>query len=80
MGVGAVVLEHRADGTPSTLCPGTIEVSVLRGLGAAGAAHVLVLNPCCSGLFPISVWKENECCSCKIIPNPSCLSSSTGLA
>lgn len=66
--------------TPSTLRPGTVEVLALRGLGEAGTTRVLVLNPCCSGLFPISVWKENECCSCKIIPNPSCLSSSAGLA
>lgn len=51
------------------------------GERVAPHVRVLALNPswrCRSSLLPISVWKENECCSCKIIPNPSCLSSGAG--
>ena len=62
-----------------------IGVSPLGGLGESAKRVGACVDPralalprssrCRSGLLLISVWKENGCCSCKIIPNPSRLSS-----
>lgn len=72
---------------PKAVCSrAPIRVSSLRALGerAGGCARACV-EPCAlalhrssrrlSGLLLISVWEENECCSCTIIPTPSRLSS-----
>lgn len=70
---------------PSCLSP--IEVPALESLndpaeqgGACMDPHVLVLHRSlrCRSRLLISVWEENGCCSCKIIPDPSRLSSARG--
>lgn len=54
-----------------------VSVSLQSRWVRAWSPHVLALHQssrCRCGLL-LSVWKENGCCSCKIIPNPSRLSS-----